>query len=59
MAIVTVQVVFALSKPMRTSVLGDQAFGYPVNVSNQTESMCASTLKSIQSSRGEGETSAN
>ena len=31
MAIVTMQVIIALSKPIRTSVLGDQAFGYTVN----------------------------
>ena len=48
LAIVTMQVKFASFKPMRTPVLGDWAFGYSVNVSNQTESMCVSTLEPIR-----------
>ena len=45
----------ASSKSMRTPVLGDRAFGYPVNVSNQTESMCVSTLEPIRCCRREAE----
>ena len=43
------------SKSMRTPVLGDRAFGYSVNVSNQTESMCVSTVEPIRCCRREGE----
>ena len=45
----------ASSKSMRTPVLGDWAFGYPVKGSNQTESMCVSTLEPIRCCRREGE----
>ena len=55
LAIVIMQVKFASSKPMRIPVLGNRAFGYLVNVSNQKESMCVSTLKSIRCGRREGE----
>ena len=44
----------ASSKSMRTPVLGERAFEYPVNVSNQTESMCVSTLEPIRCCRREG-----
>ena len=44
----------ASSKSMRNPVLGDREFGYPDNVSNQTESMCVSTLETIRCSCREG-----
>ena len=55
LAIVIMQVKFASSKPMRIPVLGNRAFGYLVNVSNPTESMCISTVKSIRCYRREEE----
>ena len=45
----------ASSKLMRNPVLGDRAFGYPDNVSNQTESMCVSTFEPIRCCCREGE----
>ena len=45
----------ASSKSMRTPVLGDRADGYPVNVSNQTESMSVSTSEPIRCCRREAE----
>ena len=40
---------------MRTPMFGEQAFGYPVNVTNQTESECVSTLEQIRYCRRERE----
>ena len=40
---------------MRTPMFGEQAFGYPVNVTNQTESECVSTLEPIRCCRRERE----
>ena len=51
LAIVIMQVKFASSKPMGIPVFGNRAFGYLVNVSNQTESMSVSTVKSIRCCR--------
>ena len=45
----------ASSKSMRTPLLGDRAFGYSINVADQTESMCVSTLETIRCCRREGE----
>ena len=54
-AMVTMHVKFASSKPKRTPVLGDWAFGYTVNVSHQTVSMCVFTLELIRCCRREEE----
>ena len=45
LAIATMQVKFASSKPIRIPVLDDRALGYLVNASRLTESVRVSTLE--------------